>query len=154
VSEIRVRTFNLPLATYPAAMREAARLLDASKLDEAAAVLLTALHTLIVTDHATPLPLVVAAAAIDAAQVERDQNKDQAQKLLALAKLELDRAKGLGYAGKDPEYLALNNAISDLEKQIKGNQDTASAFTRLKEKVASFFKRQSETEKRAQVASR
>ena len=154
VSELRVRTFNLPLATYPAAMKEAARLLDAGRMDEANAVLLTALHTLVVTDHATPLPLVVASAAIDAAQLERDQDKDHAQKLLALAKVELDRAKGLGYAGKDPEYLALNNQISDLEKQLKGKQDTASAFTKLKEKVASFFKRQSESEKGAQVASR
>jgi hypothetical protein len=48
----------------------------------------------------------------------------------------------------------LNDSISDLEKQLKGSGDTGSAFARLKEKLSSFFKRQSESEKRSEVASR
>jgi hypothetical protein len=35
MSELRVRTYNLPLATYPVALTEAARLLDEKKNDEA-----------------------------------------------------------------------------------------------------------------------
>jgi len=34
-SEIRARTYNLPLATYPLALQEAARLLDQGKNDDA-----------------------------------------------------------------------------------------------------------------------
>lgn len=34
MSELRVRTSNLPLVTYPAALAEAARLLDQKKRDE------------------------------------------------------------------------------------------------------------------------
>ena len=46
-SEIRVRTYNLPLATHPEALKAAARLLDQKKNQEASDVLLTALNTLL-----------------------------------------------------------------------------------------------------------
>ena len=154
VSELRVRTINLPLATYPAAMRDAARLLDQQKNDEAKALLQVALNTLAIIDHVTPLPLVIAEAAVADAQAKSSQDKNEAQRLLSVARAELDRARELGYAGNDPEYTALNQAISDLEKQLKGNQNTSSAFARLREKVRSFFHRQSQSEKRAEVASR
>lgn len=152
ISEIRVRTYNLPLATYPIAMQDAARLLDQGKPEEAKALLLLAVNTLAVIDHVTPLPLATAQQAIEIAHAQRDKDKDKAQKYLSTAKAELDRAKELGYAGNDPEYAVLTQAISEIEKQFEGNQDTGSAFTKLKEKVASFFKRQSESEKKAEVA--
>ncbi|MDB6024898.1 MAG: hypothetical protein JWM68_1121 [Verrucomicrobiales bacterium] len=147
-SEIRLRSHHLPLATYPTAMKNAARLLDEKKSKEASAVLLVALNTLVIIDRVTPLPLALAQTAINDAQSKREKDKDGAQKLLAYAKYEVERAKELGYAGKDSEYASLNKSISELEKQLKGNENTASAFTRLKEKVAAFFKRQSESEKK------
>jgi hypothetical protein len=153
-SEIRVRTYHIPLATYPASLAEAARLLDQKKTGEASDVLMTALNTLVVIDRVTPLPLVVAQAAIESAQAESSKDKNAAQALLATAKLELNRAKELGYAGNDPEYTALNQSVSELEKQLKGTEDTASAFSRLKERVASFFRRLTGSEKTSQVASR
>ena len=154
ISEIRVRTYNLPLATYPIALKEAARLIDQKKPDEAKGILRVALNTLAVVDRVTPLPLVIAEAAITEAQAQRDKDKEAAQRHLAVARSELDRAKELGYAGNDPEYGTLSQAISDVESQIKGNQDSRSAFARLKERVSSFFKRQSESQKRAEVASK
>jgi hypothetical protein len=148
MSEIRVRTTTLPLATYPVAMKEAARLIDQQKTKEASKVLLTALNTLVVVDRVTPLPLALTQSAIEEAQQLREQDKEAAQARLTLAKIELERAKELGYAGNDPEYTALHKTITDLENQLKGKEDTASAFSRLTEKVASFFKRQSESERR------
>lgn len=147
-SEIRARTYNLPLATYPDALKEAARLLDQKNTKEAGAVLQMALNTLVVVDRVTPLPLVLAQTAIDQAQAVRDKDRDGALRLLGTARHELDRAKALGYSGNDPEYDALSKAVSDLEAQLKGKGDTTSAFSRLKERVAAFFKRQSETERR------
>ena len=144
-SEIRLRTYNLPLASYPAALKEAARLLDEKKTKEASTALLTALNTLAVIDQVTPLPIAVAQAAIDAAQQLRDKDKDGAQKHLTLARTELERAKELGYSGKDPEYADLDKSIRDLEKQLKGSGDTGSLFANLKEKIASFFARASQT---------
>jgi hypothetical protein len=154
ISEIRVRTYNLPLATYPIAMRDAARLLDQNKPADAQMLLQAALSTLAVIDQVTPLPLATAQTAITQAQEKRDQDKEGAKRLLAVAKQELSRAKELGYAGKDPEYAALDKAIGDIERQLDGNQDTGSAFARLKEKVTSFFRRLTEDEKTTQVASR
>lgn len=146
-SEIRVRTTNLPLVTYPLALQTAARLLDEKKNDEASDVLLAALNTLAVIDQATPLPLLLTRVSIDEAQSLREKDKNAAQIHLATARHELERAKELGYAAKDPEYTALNKSIADLEKQVKGDGDTQPAFERLKERVATFFKRQSETKR-------
>ena len=143
-SEIRVRTSGLTLVSYPIALKTAARLLDAKKNADASGILLLALNTLVVTDQATPLPLLLARAAIDAAHAQREKDKAAAQTHLASARLELERAKELGYAAKDPEYTTLNKSISDLEKQVKGNGDTASAFERVKDRLTAFFRRQSE----------
>ena len=150
-SEIRVRIYTLPLATYPEALKNAARLLDEKKTKEASTVLLTALNTLVEIDQATPLPLALAQAAIDAAQQMRDKDKEVAQKHLALARTELERAKELGYAGKDPEYAALGKSIKDLEKQLKSGGETGSLFASLKQKISAFFKRESETKQPQQA---
>jgi hypothetical protein len=146
-SEIRVRTFNLPLATYPTAMKEAARLLDAQNPADATAVLKTALNTLVVVERVIPLPVAVAQSAINEAQSLRDSDKERAQQFLTVARTELERAKELGYAGEDEEYATLNDAIAKIESQLQGGEDTESAFSRLKDRIAAFFTRQSESEK-------
>jgi hypothetical protein len=144
-SEVRSRTYNLPLATYPDAMKDAARFLDQKKTKEAIDVLSTALNTLVVVDRVRPIPLILAQVNIDEAQSLREKDKNGAQKFLAEARRELDRAVELGYAGGDPQYYALNKSISNLETQLKGNEDTTSAFSKLKDEVAGFFKRVSES---------
>jgi outer membrane protein OmpA-like peptidoglycan-associated protein len=147
-SEIHTRTYNLPLATYPAALMEAARLIDQQKSDDARAVLQAALNTLAIVDRARPIPIVLAqAAAIKAAELGK-ANKGQAQALLEFAKSELERAKLLGYLSNDPDYGALNQVITEIETQIKGDRDITSLFSGLRERIAAFFKRQSETERR------
>lgn len=148
-SEMRVRTRHLPLATYPVALREAARLLDQQKSDVAAAALATALNTLVIIDRVTPLPVSLAQIAVDEAQKTSQQDKGRALQYIAVAKQQLERAKALGYAGNDPEYLALNQAATEVEQQLRGDQDSGGAFAKLKEKIASFFSRQSEAEKKA-----
>lgn len=144
-SEIRVRTYNLPLATYPEALKQAARLLDQKATKDAAAVLSTALNTLALIDRVTPLPLVLAREAIN--QVKSQQDKNTAQILLQTAKNEVERSKELGYTPKDQEYAALNTEISSLEKQLKGNNDVTVVFSRLKDRLSSFLKRQSEQQR-------
>jgi hypothetical protein len=144
MSELRVRTYNLPLATYPVALTEAARLLDEKKNDEARMVLMAALSTLVAIDRVTPLPLLLAREAIDEAQTQRNKDKDSARGLLDTARHELDRAMALGYASKDPEYKSLKDDISNLERQLKTNEDTSSLFSKLQERLSAFLKRQSE----------
>jgi hypothetical protein len=151
MSEIRVRTYNLPMASYPVALKDAARLLTAQKPQEASAVLTTALNTLVAIERVSPIPVAVAQTAIEAAQKVSEQDKESAKQLLAVAKSELDRARELGYAGDDQEYRSLNDAIASLDRQLNGNESTASAFTRLREKIASFFKRQSDSERSSET---
>jgi YfdX protein len=146
-SEIRVRTYNLPLATYPEALKAAARLVDQKKNQDASDVLLTALNTLLVVDRVTPLPLVIAREAIDSAKAQQN-DKSLAQTLMQTAKNEVERAKELGYASQAPEYEELRADISNLEKQLKGNSDAGSMFAKLEDKLSAFMKRQSQQERR------
>jgi hypothetical protein len=147
-SEIRVRIYNLPLATYPTALKDAARLLDQGQNDQARNVLLTALNTLAVVEKVTPIPVVLARAAIDAAQQQSQKDKSAAQTLLATAKNQLQRCQDLGYATDMADYGALNTNIAQLDKQLKGNGDTGELFGKLKDELSSFFNRKSAQERR------
>jgi len=148
MSEIRIRNYHLPLATYPTALKDAARLLDQGKNDQASQVLLTALNTLAVVEKVTPIPVVLARAAITAAEEQSKKDKNAAQILLATAKNQLQRCQELGYAADVPEYAALNSNIAQLERELKGNGDTGSLFAKLKDELSSFFNRQSAQERR------
>jgi hypothetical protein len=145
VSELRIRTTSLPLATYPAALQQAARLLDQGKNQDAGTVLLTALNTLVVVDHVIPLPLILAQAAIDAANSHR-QNKDVALTLLKTARNEVNQSRLLGYLSSDSEYKGLDDEISSLESAIQGKGDTSSMFSHLRDRIAAFLKKQKEHE--------
>ena len=147
VSEIRTRTSFLPLATYPAALSESARLLDQNKNQDAGNILLAALNTLVIVDHVVPLPLILAQAAISAADSQR-QSKDIALPLLETARNELNRSRALGYMSNDPDYHTLDKQISDLESAIKGKGDLSTMFSRLRDKIAAFLKRQKDRERR------
>jgi hypothetical protein len=152
MSEVRVRTYNLPLATYPAALQDAARLLDQKKTQEAKTILLTALNTLMAIDRTTPIPLLLAREAINEAQAKRQNDKNAAQSALERARNELQRSKELGYASNDPEYASLNDDISNLEKQLKGSGETMSVFSKFKEKHEAFVKRLSDRERHGRAA--
>ena len=126
----------------PAALQDAARLLD--KDSQAASVaLLAALNTLVTVDQVTPLPLLVAQEAISQAQASAQKDKNAAQ-AVETAEFELNRAIALGYAGQDPEYAALKDDISNLKKQLKGSEDSNSAFSKLKARLDAFLKRKSD----------
>jgi hypothetical protein len=150
MSEIRVRTYNLPLATFPDALKQAERLLKEKENQDAVNVLLAAVTTLVAIDRVTPIPMLVAREAINQAQAKGQKDKAAAQHFLEVAKDELQRSKELGYAGRDPEYAALNEQISSLEKQMKGNGgDLSNVYAKLKERLSAFLKRQSEHQQRA-----
>jgi hypothetical protein len=147
VSELRIGTSSLPLATYPGALQQAAQLLDQGKNQDAGKVLLTALNTLVMVDHVIPLPLILAQAAIDAANSQR-QNKDIALTLLKTARNEANRSRLLGYLSSDSEYKGLDDEISSLESAINGKGDTSSMFSHLRDRISAFLKRQKEHEQR------
>ena len=136
-SEILTTVDNLPLATYPQAMKEAARLLDSDKTAEAREVLATALSTLVVTETAQPIPVISAENLIDKASDRED--KDKSLELLSEARTQLELAQNLGYAESDPEYAELKEEIESLKSNIEEDENTDNAFSQLKSKISGFF---------------
>lgn len=151
-SEIRVRTYHLPLATYPAALQDAARLLDQKDLHQAGGILLLALNTLVAIDRVTALPFLTAKQAIDEAESQKD--RQAAQTLLDVAERELERALELGYVFEDADYKAMKSEVKDLRKKMKGNENTSSVFNQLRTKLASLIHHQSEKQTQNQVNQR
>lgn len=77
------------------------------------------------------------------AQQKIQQDRNGAQVLLKTAKEELERARELGYAGTDKDYADLNSEISKIEKQLTANEYVGTAFSRVKDRLNSFIKKQS-----------
>ncbi len=142
-SEIRIRTWYLPLVDFPTALRDAATLLDRDR-EVAGKALLAALRTLIASDRVMPIPLLLAQEAVEHAQMLAAKDKDAAQEELERARFALNRAKTLGYRRKDTEYETLKSQIETLRKQLRGSGDTASSFQKLIQNLTAFVKRQSE----------
>ncbi|UBF24934.1 YfdX family protein [Kovacikia minuta CCNUW1] len=140
-SEIRTSAVNLPLETYPDAMKEAARLLHQGQPDEARTELKLALSTLVVREQSRPIPLIFALANLAAATAIAEQDQDNTLKLLKEARTQLKLAKELGYASGDPEYKELERAIKDIERQVRAKERTEGPFAKLREKFSSFFNR-------------
>jgi tetratricopeptide (TPR) repeat protein len=138
-SEIDITTVNLPLASYPAALKLAASYLHDGKLNEAKDVLEMALSTLVTTKVIIPIPLVTADALIHDAKKIAKKDKKQALKHLEMAKEELRKAKLLGYTSdSDVTYKALDKAIEKVQKEIKGKNKAEKLFEDLLNKLKSF----------------
>ncbi len=144
-SEIVVKTTYLPLATYPDAIKLAVNLMSQGKKDEASAVLVNALNTLLVTDSHIPLPVLRAEEYIKAAAVameSKDENKGKtAVNYLENADYQLKLAEALGYGKRDKEYKELADAIDVLKKAIENKEETEGKFNDLKAKISAFKER-------------
>lgn len=126
-SETVVSTSNLPLATYPAAIKSAAALLAEGKPQEAKAVLQTALGTIVVRETIAPLPLARAQAAIGQARsLSEKANRSAAENarlrsLLATAREQVRLGQALGYATKR-DMDGLIEAIDEIEEKTGGQK--------------------------------
>ena len=145
--EVRVRVYSLPLATYPQAIKDAARLIDEKKLSQASESLSNTLRTLVAIDYVYPVPLLTANADVSAAEKQQTNDRNGAVQLLSDAKQQLDRAEALGYTGKtDADFAALNKSLSDTQTQLKATK-TEVSFKTLKDRLAAFYQRQSQAGK-------
>lgn len=144
-SEIRVIVTNLPLASYPDALKLAARLIDEDKNLEAQEVLELALSTFVLEEEYLPIPLLKAHKLIEDASSESD--KEKAMQLLVEAHTQLRLSQQLGYAEADVEYDELKTELKNLECQLKAGENTHHIFDDLKTKIASFFQRISKARK-------
>ncbi len=136
-SEVIVRVVNIPLATYPDAIKAVAPLIQSGKIAEAKQALVAALGTLVVVDNVIPLPVMRAERALDeaktlAATKQRDdeQNK-RLSKLLQYAREQLELAEALGY-GDEKAFAPLLKTIREIEKNTAGGGTEEGLFDRIK----------------------
>jgi tetratricopeptide (TPR) repeat protein len=138
-SQINILTISIPLVSYPDALKLSAKYLHDNKIDEARAVLETALSTLVEERVVLPIPILKAEGLIKASSLIAKSDKKQALKHLDQAKKELEIAKTLGYVSKsDTTYKMLDDAINDIEKEIKGKNKAEKMFEALISKIKEF----------------
>ncbi len=140
-SEIDVIIEQLPLGTYPDAMKLASKYIIDGKIDEAKSVLSIALNSMVLKTIVIPLPLVRAADLIKAASNTAKIDKTQALKYLDEAKKQLKVAELLGYGKKDSKtYNDLEKRIESIQKEIKGQNKAEKMFEELINKLKEFRK--------------
>ncbi len=139
-SEIVFKTVNLPLASYPSALKLAAKFLHEGRVDEAKNILAQALLTFVNVEVVTPIPLLKAQALIKEAQkAAKEKDKDRALDNLKAAKENLKIAEALGYTSEsDTTYKMLEEEIEKIEKEVKGKNSAEKLFEELKNKLEEF----------------
>lgn len=148
-SETVVGVTNLPMATYPDAIKEAARLVDTGQVDEAALVLRAALGTLVVTETVYPHPLIDAEVHLDAARklaesAERtEEQNEQLAAALEVARLSLERAEAFGY-GTDDDFRDLYDAIREIERETQDGSGITGLFTGVLDSLSDVISRASD----------
>jgi len=138
-SQINIITVSIPLVSYPDALKLAAKYLHDNKTHEAKMVLETALNTLVEEKIVLPIPILKAEGLIKAASLIAKSDKNQALRHLDQAKEELEIAKTLGYVStSDTTYKMLDDAINNIEKEIKGKNKAEKLFESLISKIKEF----------------
>ena len=143
-SEIVIETDNLPMATYPAAIKSAARLIDSGKIDNAKAELARALNTLVVTSVAFPLPVLRAEAAMAKAEKLAETDRRDARQneelstLLSSVRTEIEMAQILGY-GKKADFKPIFDQVKSIEQKSAGGKSGKGWFDELKTRIQKLF---------------
>ena len=136
-SEHVISVTNIPLATYPLALRQAAALIHAGRTAEAVATLETALGTLVIERTIIPLPLLRAEALLDDARplAEKPQRSneenDRLRRLLAAARQQIELARALGYA-TSADVDAFSDELTTIERRTEGQGSGTGLFDRIK----------------------
>ncbi len=136
-SETVISVTNIPLATYPDAIKKAAKLIDEDKMDEAKKELQLALNTLVVTDTIIPLPVTTAEKYLKEAETlaeKGDRSKEENERLAGLlkdARTELEFAQALGYGSKK-DFKNLYKQLDQIEDKTKGGKSGKGFFNKTK----------------------
>lgn len=148
-SELVISTANIPLATYPDAIKDVTALIDDGKIEEAKVALDTALSTLVVTETIVPLPLLRAQALLDVAEASLDtevqsETDDEAKAetttpdvkaLLENAAYEIELAKAFGYGDKTL-YRQLQQDVKSLQKRVEADEDAGGLFASIRRQIS------------------
>ena len=141
-SELDIYVSALPIGTYPVVIKAIIPLIESEKFEEAKALLMEALETLVIEKIVIPLPLLRAEQTIIKANELANKEapeKEELKKLLAYAKEQLELAEVLGYGKKDIDYKDIYEEIKKLEDILKSDKSTKNVFKSLKEKLSAIM---------------
>ncbi len=142
-SELVIEITNIPLATYPDAIKAVVPLVQAGKFEEARQALIAALNTLVITRHIIPLPVLRAEQLLLAAEKLAEKKgrskgeQKQLEDLLGAARAELQFAEVLGY-GEKGDFKPFYTAIDEIEKKVAGGKHGKGFFDELKKALEKF----------------
>ena len=144
-SEIVISSTNIPLATYPAAIKAITPLIDEGRLDEARVGLQAALNTLVVTtDEVIPLPVLRAQQLLKNAEALAE-NEDRSLKdsetlanMLMAARTQLHMAELLGYGSKK-SFKPMYEQLDMIEDKTAGGKGGKGWFDKIKQQVSELF---------------
>ncbi len=145
-SEIVIRVSDLPLGTYPDAIKKAVPLIEKGKLKEAKAILVAALNLLVVEDHVVPLPVVRAQALLAEAEVLTKTDKRTKKQggdlkdLLSGARKQLELAEALGY-GQKSDFTSLYKQIAEISKKTEDGKSSSGFYDAIKKDLKSLRKK-------------
>lgn len=143
-SELVIQVTNLPLATYPDAIKAITPLIDDGKIDEAMQALQAALNTLVVTEGVVPLPVLRSEALLTRAEelaAKSDRTEAENEELgnaLTAVRNQLEMAELLGY-GEGDDYKPLYAQLADIEKKTEDGQSGEGIFDKLKDSMANLW---------------
>jgi len=151
-SETVISVSNIPLATYPDAIKKAVKLIDEGKQKEAKEALQTALNTLVITDTVIPLPAVAAQDLLNEAKKlseKKDRSTDENKKMddyLAKARTELEFAQALGYGTKQ-DFKDLYGELDVIKKKTTDGKSGKGFFDEIEASLTKVFKRSQPAQK-------
>ena len=144
-SEIVIETDNIPLATYPDAIKDVVPLIDQGKIDEAKRDLQLALNTLVIVKEAViPLPVVRAEALLKSSEelAEKQDRSDEENKQLSAhldeAQNQLEIAKLLGYGDKKA-FKPMYEQLDEIRKKTKDGKSGEGFFDKIKKQISNFL---------------
>lgn len=142
-SEADIHVTEIPLATYPAAIRAVAPLVDAGRTDEAKAAIYAVLNTLVIETYVVPLPKIRAEAMLAGADTlanksdRKEEDKTKLRSLLDSTRHEIQLAEALGYGTKD-NYKPLYAQLDEIQKKTEGGQMEKGLVAKLRQSLKTF----------------
>jgi len=143
-SEIVITVTNIPLASYPAAVKAVVPLIDQGKIEEAKAALQSALSTLVEERSVLPLPVLRAKLLLKRAEplVEDGQrseaSNERLETLLNEARQQLEMAELLGY-GKRKDLEPLYAELKKIKEKTGGGGFGKGWLDEVKAKLSKLF---------------
>lgn len=143
-SEVVISLTNLPLATYPDAIKAISPLIDDGKTEEARIALQAALNTLVVTEQVVPLPILRAQSLLTVAEALADQDaltpeqEDVLKASTAAIREQAELAELLGY-GVKRDYSQVYRRLSQLESRLEDKQPSTKLFAETRAALESLW---------------